>query len=423
MTRARCSYAVTAILMAACAVDPSQVPSAQPADQPASGARAQGRSADACPLGATTLTRSLGLSDEVQPLDLAVDSAGNVVFAAGIAANGGELSGVVSLSPAGEPRFTLPYGSVVATDSHGNAYVAGAFTQPIDLGLGMMQPRGTPDLFVARVDAAGQVRFAKQLGISGEGVKSLAVDADGRIAISGAAMGTAVVTPGGEIDFQLPYGGAVAFDTHGNLVVVGSFASIDLGDGLVTAKAPGRDVFVSEVDTTGRRVFSHIMPNDGTQSAATAVAIGGHDEVVLVGYTAGSIDLLGTTVTAAGAGLNLDGRVSGAFAVELDAAGKPTFVRDLAITEANGVAIDATGRIVINGALTGGEGFLRRVTLQTFDPAGNRIDHLDEFIASGYGRGYAVGVDACGSIYAAFVAFDTPSRQSALRSYVVKRGM
>jgi hypothetical protein len=343
------------------------------------------------------------LSDERQVLDLAVDKAGNAVFAAGpsIFTNPSELTGVVGLSPSGDVRFTLPFGSVVAMDDAGNAYVAGSFIEPIDLGFGVMTPVGI-DVFVAKVDAKGRVVFAKALDLCGDGVQSIAVAPDGRIAVSGAAMGTVILSPAGDIELQLTSFGDLAFDSKRNLVIYGQ------ADG---------GLFVTEVDPGGRELFNHFMAAKAP-STATSVAIGPNDEVVFVGFTTGSIDLFGTTIMAMGAGEN--GRVTGAFAVKLDAKGAPVFVLDLGIVEANGVAVDANGRLVINGALTGGTGFNRRLVIDTYDDAGNRLKHIEEFVASGDGRGYAVGVDACGSIYAALVALDTPSRISPLRSYVVK---
>lgn len=372
---------------------------------------------EACPIETASFERPMGLSDERQVLDLAVDTAGNVVLGAGPALRA-ELVGVVGLTPAGELRFVRPFGSVVAADDSGNVWIAGAFDQPLDVGLGVMQPCGESDVFVARLDPEGQVTFAKVLGLPGEGLLGIAVDRSGRIAVSGTALGTVVMSSSGDIELQRPYSGAIAFDATGNLVIAGSFETIDLGDGPVTAIAPGTDVFVIALSPGGCRLFSHIMAGDGGRSVAKSVAIGPDGEIVLVGYTTRSIDLLGTIVTATEAGEN--GRVTGAFAVKLDAAGAPIWVLDLGIVEANDVAIDATGRVIVNGALTGGAGFLRRVAIQTFDARGNRLTHLEEYLASGYGRGLGVGVDVCGSVYAASIAFDTPSRLSPLRSYVTK---
>ncbi len=402
--------AASCALVAACGVDHASEPAGTSTVEspdhgvvPEWGSGSGSGSGMRCPVGAATFTRAMGLSDERQVLDLAVDPMGNVAFAAGPAASAGELTGVVGLTPSGDVRFTLPFGSVVATDASGNVYVAGAFTVPIDLGLGEIQPQGNIDVLVVKLDVHGHVLFAKALGLCGDGVQSIAVDTSGRIAISGSAMGTVVLSPAGDIGLQLAFSGDLAFDSHGNLVVYGAVAG-------------SSDLFITKVDPAGRQLFSFVLPSN--DAVATSVAVGPSDEIVFVGYTFGVIDLFGTRIVAMGAGEN--GRVTGAFAVKLDASGRDVFVRDLGIVEANGVAVDATSRIAINGALTGGAGFLRRLVVLTLDPRGVPAARIDEFVASGYGRGFAVGFDACGSIYAALVALDTPSRFSPLRSYVVK---
>src|SRR6185503_4176007 len=110
------------------------------------------------------------------------------------------------------------FGSVVATDRDGNAYIAGAFTAPLDVGLGVMEPEGNVDVFVAKLDAHGDVVFARPLRLCGDGVQSIAVDRTGRIAVSGREMGTAVLAPSGELELVLALSGQVGFSSHGDLI-------------------------------------------------------------------------------------------------------------------------------------------------------------------------------------------------------------
>ena len=81
---------------------------------------------------------------------------------------------------------------------------------------------------------------------------------------------------------------------------------------------------------------------------------------------------------------------------------------------------DSAGTIYVNGALTGGTGFGRRVVLTALTPDGAVQKQRMEFVASGYGRGFGVATDACGSVYATYDALDTPASFSPLRAYVVK---
>src|SRR5438874_2410704 len=84
-----------------------------------------------------------------------------------------------------------------------------AVAATIDLGAGAMTPMGNIDVFVAKLSASGKLIFAKQLGLCGDGVQSLAVDRTGRIAISGTVMGTVVLDAQGELEQSFAFSGFV----------------------------------------------------------------------------------------------------------------------------------------------------------------------------------------------------------------------
>jgi hypothetical protein len=154
-----------------------------------------------------------------------------------------------------------------------------------------MKPEGNIDVFVAKLDASGHAVFAHPLRLCGDGIISIAVDPTGRIAVSGSAMGTAVLSPGGEIQFVLAPSGDVAFNSHGDLVIVGSFTTtIDLGDGPITIEG-NREGFAIAVDTSGHRLWSHLLAGSGVH--ANGVAIDSHDNIVITGFYEGAIDLFG----------------------------------------------------------------------------------------------------------------------------------
>jgi catechol 2,3-dioxygenase-like lactoylglutathione lyase family enzyme len=401
-------------------IDDNGQPTAGNDSSPGSGAPPGGDAgppAPACPLGTTTWQRAIGLAAPTQASDVAVDAAGNVVFAT-TAAGPGAANGTTKLSPAGDLVFSLPYGSVVATDRAGNTYIAGSFTAPIDLGLGVIEPQGNIDVFVVELDAAGKVVFARGLGLCGDGVQSIAVDAAGRLAVSGTAMGTAVLAPDGKLEFDLAPSGDVAFDSHGDLVIAGTFTtSVDLGDGPVSVGNAGSEAFVIEVDHTGQRIWSYLLTGGGVH--ATSVAVDASDAVVLAGYYERSIVLFGDEFHAIFAGES--GRVTGAYLAKLDPRGNVIWKRGMATgVEANGVAVDAAGNVITTGALTGDTGFFRIVAVGKLDAVGAPIASDAMFPASGDGRGFAVATDACGSIYTTAVALDTPDPGSPSRAYVVK---
>jgi hypothetical protein len=231
-------------------------------------------------------------------------------------------------------------------------------------------------------------------------------------------MGTVVLSATGDLEFALALSGDLAFDSSGNLAIAGTFTgTIDLGDGPVSTVANNSEGFVIEVDLSGARLWSQRFT--GISVHTNGVAIDSEDNVVIAGFYETSITLFGETFDALIAGQS--GRVSGAYLVKLDAKGQVVFKIGRAPgSEANAVAIGANDQIVVTGAGTGNAGFFRITLINEFDASGAEVRASEMFPASGYGRGMAVAVDACGSIYTAVNALDQPSPGSALRVHVVK---
>ncbi len=382
--------------------NPNGAPGSEPGSPPAS-----------CPLGAASFTSELGLSNSSQVLDLAVDAAGDSFVGASVQTFSPSLSGVSEVSALGVVSAVLSAGSLVAVDAAGNLFVAGSFTAPIDLGAGMMTPQGNIDVFVAKLDAKGRLIFANQLGLCGDGVMSLAVARDGRIAVSGAAMGTAIVSASGDVQLVIADAGFVAFDSKGNLVIAETLRA-----GVAIAPVPsfnagGDELVILKVDASGRTISNQSFTGTAT---FMGIAIDANDHVALVGFTSASITLFGTTITARFAGES--GRITGAFLIELDAACSVVMVRDLGIVEANAVAFDAAGDIFIAGAITGNTGFFRYLALLGIDARGGDISFGVR--AEINGRATGIAADACGAVIFSSVRQDTPSVLSAIRGVVEK---
>ncbi len=412
MMTGSCWIAVFTLVLAGCQLDARDAGQGEPV--------ATTTVAHACPVGASSWILSLGPASPSLAGSVAVDAFGNVLVAtSGVSA--ATASGVTQVAPDGNVLYTRPFGSLVTTDQSGNAYVAGGFSQPMNLGTGKIAPVVGVDVFIAKLDPAGTTMFARGLGLPGTGLTSIAVDATGRIAVSGTGLGTVVLDAAGEPVFALDYAGAVAFDAAGELVVVGTFTSrVDLGvgDGPVVVNASsGSWAFVVKLDRSGRRVWSQVLTGRGV--AGTAVAIDAQDNIFVAGSYSASVMLFGDTFRAIVApGL---GRITGAFVAKLDGDGDVVWKLGQAIgVEANGVAVDAAGYVVVNGAAASNNGLRRIEAITRFDPKGHLTLDAEMFPASGYGRGVGVATDACGSIYASIAALDSPSPGSPVRSYLAK---
>jgi hypothetical protein len=119
-------------------------------------------------------------------------------------------------------------GHTIAVDAAGDTYTAGAFEDTLDFdpgpGVFKLVAAGSVDAFVTKLDASGNLVWAKKIG-SGtlqESGSSIALDSFGNIYISGTFRGTADFDPGSGT-FNLTSAGAndifvSKLDAMGNLV-------------------------------------------------------------------------------------------------------------------------------------------------------------------------------------------------------------
>ncbi|MBW2457502.1 MAG: hypothetical protein JRI68_23545, partial [Deltaproteobacteria bacterium] len=213
--------------------------------------------------------------------DLAIDSAGNILVS-------GEVSTGVSIDLGGGPLplsnwydlflakydangthlwskgfgfpVTLELSPHIAVDANDNVYIAGNFSQgDTQIGGAIISNGGGSDIFLAKFDAAGTHLWSKGLGgAAGSVASDIVVAANGDIVLGGSFSGSIdfglgpMSAPGswsdvfvarfdgagnalwanhyGDSDPQ--YGGLLALDSAGNLVVAGSFfGHIDFGGG------------------------------------------------------------------------------------------------------------------------------------------------------------------------------------------------
>jgi len=103
----------------------------------------------------------------------------------------------------------VDYGLGVATDGRGNSYLTGEFTADFRLGGAMLQSRGGVDVYVAKFDKQGALRWITQAGgTTGDNAYTLARDGKHGIVIGGSFSGTAKfgdaeITNGGATDLYV----------------------------------------------------------------------------------------------------------------------------------------------------------------------------------------------------------------------------
>ncbi|HEY0482475.1 MAG TPA: hypothetical protein VGD37_33370 [Kofleriaceae bacterium] len=367
----------------------------------------------ACRTAATTGSTVFALDTGVGGLtlhsDVAVDPAGDVFYARAT----GDAFSVAKYAPDGRLVYRVPFGEVVAVDAKGNAYIAASFTKPLDIGLGVMVPDADMDVFVAKLAPDGTPVFARPLGMCPDSVRSIAVAADGRIAVSGDEMGTVVLDASGKLLFMTTFSGALAFDSAGNLIVGGSFmGTLDLGGGTVFQTGGDLDGFVVKLDRDGNAVWSLQIGDASlpiqllasgtpvtapTRQLVASVAVGPGDEVVFVGQFDYDVKLFDSDHVAAMVDIASVPLRSGGFIVALDASGKVKLqeVR-LGLDGYSDVAVDARGSIIATGMeLAEASPPFRDALLTKLDASGNFLFGRTNEI----GAGHAVAADACGNVF------------------------
>jgi hypothetical protein len=390
------------------------------------------------PVDAGTIKSFVKLAPDAGAAVLAAGADGSVVYTAAnsfdVDANFQQTfrEGVTKLDARGNVVFTYPYGTVAAIDASGNVFVAGAFKAPRDFGTGVIAPNGNVDVFLVKLSANGDVLFATTVGeCGGTGVQDIAVGADGRIAISGSAMGTVVLDAAGATLFRLAAYGHVAFDTHGRLVIGGVFAgTVDLGNGhrLATTGASDADSFVVRYGLDGRydtsvRIGDAPLPvdvpgyqevNEPSVQAISGIAVGPNDEIALAGGFMLDVDLFGNVITSPPSFPS--GTMAGTFIAKLDASFTPVFSKagpganasspiggltvGGSVLPGNPVAIDSQGNVIVTSQTTGNafypDSYASLTKLRADGTPKFFIDGGATFLYAGYGL--AVAVDGCDNV-------------------------
>lgn len=156
----------------------------------------------------------------------------------------------------------------VKADAQGNLYVFGASVSTADFGHGALGAEGGSDLLLAKYDAQGKPLWSRRFG-----------DAEDQLAT------------------------ALALDTSGNVLLGGSFRGVlDFGGGvvLVSSSLQDEDAFVAKLDGSGSALWAKRLGDAGAHQSVNALGATQNGDVIVAGDFAGTLDLGGQPLTAAG---------------------------------------------------------------------------------------------------------------------------
>ncbi|MFO0591112.1 MAG: hypothetical protein U0441_26440 [Polyangiaceae bacterium] len=221
--------------------------------------------------------------------------------------------------------FATKPGVIAIAASAGRTYVAGSFQGTTDFGTGALVSAGAKDAFLVRIDDALATVFARRYGDdSSQEARAVAVLSDGSAALVGSFKsvldfdGTVLtadtlddafvarVDDAGAVVFAKRFGDAQAQIARGvavtdadEILVAGGFqGTIDPGDGAITA-ADGEDVFLTRLDASGAAVKT-LGWGATLDQRARSVAVDPCGAVVLGGDFNGALTFGADALTAGG---------------------------------------------------------------------------------------------------------------------------
>lgn len=346
-------------------------------------------------------------------------------------------------------------GQAIATDASGNVYTIGNFqgTADFDPGTGVfnLSSASGGTVFISKLDKDGHFVWAKQVGgLSSAKPLAIAADAIGYIYITGYFNGTADFDPGagvynmtagaqadifilkldtgGNFVWAKQFGGSqddegysIAVDASGNVYTTGYFlgtVDFDPGNGTYDLTSDVYyDVFISKLDASGNFVWAKQMPAN-KHVYGYGIAVDGSNNVLITGLFTGTTDF----DPGPGTYYLTPGNFGDIFVAKLNESGNFVWAKQFKSNvecEGHAIALDESGNIYTTGYFKGttdfdpGAGTYNLTSAGAFDIFVSKLDESGNFVwASAMGGisndyGYAIKVDAKGSVYTVGSFFET----------------
>ena len=303
--------------------------------------------------------------------------------------------------------------SATTTDGAGNFYMTGTFTGTVDFnpgpGIDTLTDAGFGDLFITKLDSAGNFLWAKRIGNSSydEG-KAIVTDATGNVYITGFFSTDSVdFDPGpntffmsaGENSFVLKldangnfvwakqvtgtgenFGLSMVLDPQNNILISGRFdgtADFDPGAGTYNLTAFSSDIYFLKLDNNGNFIWARQIQALSTGTRSYGIGTDRSGNVYASGLLKGTTDFdPGTGV----ANLTNASTTQSTFILKLNAAGNFVWVRKVdnvdSYLSGTSLLVDAAGNSYIGGYFNGTVDFDPNAGVQNLTSATNNTCFL-----------------------------------------------
>jgi Secretion system C-terminal sorting domain/Beta-propeller repeat len=295
---------------------------------------------------------------------------------------------------------TIADGRSVTADAAGNVYTTGFFSGTVDFdpGAGVVNfTAANLDIFISKIDAAGNFVWAKQLG--------------------------------GPIGGFGNYGLSIAIDVLGNVYTTGYFGGtvdFDPGPGVYNLSVSNFNInpnidnaFISKLDAAGNFVWAKQINNATSNSLirGQSIAVDAAANVYVTGYFSGTANFPGGVISLS------EGTAKTIFVVKLDVDGNTVWAKNMggphdatiSIDIPEAIAVDASGNVYTTGRFSGtadfdpGAGvfnliantFYYGIFISKLDASGNFVwaKQMPQGSSVAIIESLAMKMDAAGNIY------------------------
>jgi hypothetical protein len=337
------------------------------------------------------------------------------------------------------------YGESVVVDANGNVYAIGGFGGTIDSDPGTatvnLISNGSDDFFIQKLDASGNLVWAKSIGGSGsDGAFYITIDAAGNLLITGLFSGTTDFDPSGstsnltsngmedlfilKLDLNgafiwvvsaggtsIDQGSELITDANNNVYITGQYeGTVDFDPGASTNNLTSngsQDVFILKLNSSGNFVWAKSV-GGASLDQGHSITIDASGNSYTTGVFSGAVDFDPGTSTN---NLISNSSSSDAFILKLDASGNFVWANAKGAANyesSNSIALDGSANIYTTGLYDGtvdfdpGSGVFNLTSSANGGAFVQKLDANGNFIwakALGECDSECLAVDGSGNVY------------------------